>query len=272
MGSGFAMRSPTSICPLDEALQVSSPRRRGPTRRGRADWHNGRRLPLQHDPVVMGPCLRRTTGAAVPSRSHRRVPAVRQRGFCPGNSTPRKIKGRRECRASHAPAASHAKGKSVRALVTAGPPKRSGIPRDCFNGLFRALPGEPGFLATITGGSSRQLDISVGISGPRDFTVCSPAVRHQTGAAPSHPALTSVTIAKRPFDLERDAANHEGDLGSARSKIFLQPGLDRANQLEAPQQNRFLAQGIQARSDVIIARVQVSSRGTGATKRSRSHV
>ena len=114
-------------------------------------------------------------------------------------------------------------------------------PRDCFNGLFRALPGEPGFLATITGGSSRQLDISVGISGPRDFTVCSPAVRHQTGAAPSHPALTSVTIAKRPFDLERDAANHEGDLGSARSKIFLQPGLDRANQLEAPQQNRFLA-------------------------------
>jgi hypothetical protein len=145
-------------------------------------------------------------------------------------------------------------------------------PRDCFNGLFRALPGEPGFLATITGGSSRQLDISVGISGPRDFTVCSPAVRHRTGAAPSHPALTSVTIAKRPFDLERDAANHEGDLGSARSKIFLQPGLDRANQLEAPQQNRFLAQGIQARSDVIIARVQVSSRGTGATKRSRSHV
>ena len=73
-------------------------------------------------------------------------------------------------------------------------------PRDCFNGLFRALPGEPGFLATITGGSSRQLDISVGISGPRDFTVCSPAVRLRTGAAPSHPALTSVTIAKRPFD------------------------------------------------------------------------
>src|SRR6516165_2170668 len=133
------MRSPTSICPLDEALQVSSPRRRGPTRRGRADWHNGRRLPLQHDPVVMGPCLRRTTGAAVPSRSHRRVPAVRQRGFCPGNSTPRKIKGRRECRASHAPAASHAKGKSVRALVTAGPPKRSGIPRAIVLTAYSAL-------------------------------------------------------------------------------------------------------------------------------------
>jgi hypothetical protein len=40
-------------------------------------------------------------------------------------------------------------------------------------GLFRALPGEPGFLATFTAGKlvSRRLDASVGASGPHDFAV-----------------------------------------------------------------------------------------------------
>jgi len=47
-----------------------------------------------------------------------------------------------------------------------------GIPRaNGFNGLLRALPGEPGFFATIACQTLDKLDISVGISGPHDFAV-----------------------------------------------------------------------------------------------------
>jgi hypothetical protein len=68
--------------------------------------------------------------------------------------------------------------------------------------LLRALPGEPGFVATIAGAMRkhpRQLDISVGMSGPHDFAVRgkhrSSAQCHRVHRIP-HP--TSVTIAKRP--------------------------------------------------------------------------
>jgi hypothetical protein len=38
--------------------------------------------------------------------------------------------------------------------------------------LLRALPGEPGFFATVIGGiASTDLDTSVGVSGPHDFAV-----------------------------------------------------------------------------------------------------
>jgi hypothetical protein len=46
-------------------------------------------------------------------------------------------------------------------------------------GLYRALPGEPGFLATVTPEklASQELDTSVGVSGPHDFAVRLSAVR-----------------------------------------------------------------------------------------------
>jgi hypothetical protein len=46
-------------------------------------------------------------------------------------------------------------------------------------GLYRALPGEPGFLATVTPEklASQELDASVGASGPHDFAVRLSAVR-----------------------------------------------------------------------------------------------
>jgi len=56
--------------------------------------------------------------------------------------------------------------------------------------LLRALLGESGFLATIAGGSSRRLDISVEISGPHDFAIrfaCGSSCRNPK--RPSHPAL-----------------------------------------------------------------------------------
>jgi hypothetical protein len=43
------------------------------------------------------------------------------------------------------------KGKKHAELVTTGSPKRSGIPcANGFNGFLHALPGESGFLATVT--------------------------------------------------------------------------------------------------------------------------
>jgi hypothetical protein len=47
--------------------------------------------------------------------------------------------------------------------------------------LFRALPGEPGFLATVIPEklASQELDTSVGVSGPHDFAVRLSAVRYR---------------------------------------------------------------------------------------------
>src|SRR5260370_36572007 len=56
-------------------------------------------------------------------------------------------RGRGECRAHGAPAASCAKVESTR-VVTTGPPKTPGIPaRNGFNGFLRALPGDRAFLS-----------------------------------------------------------------------------------------------------------------------------
>src|ERR1035438_7059049 len=44
----------------------------------------------------------------------------------------------------------------------------------------------------------RQLDASVGASGPHDFAVRNNAARLASPSRPSHPASTFVTIAKRP--------------------------------------------------------------------------
>jgi hypothetical protein len=56
----------------------------------------------------------------------------------------------------------------------------SGFPRAIgFNGFLRALPGEPGFLATIPVQCEAlsRVDTSVGVSEPHDFTVRVGALR-----------------------------------------------------------------------------------------------
>jgi hypothetical protein len=54
--------------------------------------------------------------------------------------------------------------------------------------------------ATIAGGNCfRQLDASVGASGPHDFAVRKLALSSLRRLRPPHPNLTFVTIAKRPF-------------------------------------------------------------------------
>ena len=108
-------------------------------------------------------------------------------------------------------------------------------PRNGFNGFLRALPGDRAFLPPSPAASSRELDASVGASGPHDFavrarlhksrsTVLVPVRRSfsEGGSAPlvlrrrrvhriPHP--TFVTTAKRPSYRGRDARKDAGDLG-----------------------------------------------------------
>src|SRR5256886_3036667 len=77
----------------------------------------------------------------------------------------------------------------------------------------------------------RQLDASVGASEPHDFAVrltcCSSAAPSASTA--SRPAF--VTIASRP-SVGRDGGVYNFDLGETAKGIFLQTGLDRANQID----------------------------------------
>src|ERR1700730_19209084 len=60
--------------------------------------------------------------------------------------------------------------------------------RNGFNGLFRALPGDRAFLPPSFADSTRDLDASVGASGPHDFAVRVSIARLATPTRPSHPA------------------------------------------------------------------------------------
>jgi hypothetical protein len=68
-----------------------------------------------------------------------------------------------------------------RTRVSQVTPESPGIPRAMVYGLYRALPGEPGFLATVAPEklASQELDTSVGVSGPHVFAVRVSAVRQK---------------------------------------------------------------------------------------------
>jgi hypothetical protein len=132
------------------------------------------------------------------------------------------------------------------ALFTTSIPETPSIPRTMVYGLLRALPGEPGFLATVISGiASTDLDTSVGVSGPHDFAVRDPSapkaspgwmpVRRNFGeggkqalvsrrptSIASHPA--SVTFAKHP-SVGWDAMDVRDDLRFCKSEYFCERGL-----------------------------------------------
>src|ERR1700744_2965586 len=84
---------------------------------------------------------------------------------------PHKERGRRECRVHDAPTALRAKQENAREANTRTP-KSSGTPCAMVLRLLRALPGVPGFLATIACQLViGRLDPSVGESGPHGLTV-----------------------------------------------------------------------------------------------------
>jgi hypothetical protein len=82
-------------------------------------------------------------------------------------------------------------------------PETPGIPRaNGFNGFLRALLGEPGFLATIVSAMRqhrRQLDASVGASGPHGFAVRKLGTLVRSAACVHRIPPAFVTIAKRPL-------------------------------------------------------------------------
>jgi hypothetical protein len=85
-------------------------------------------------------------------------------------------------------------------------------------GLYRALPGAPGFLATVTCAPKRKLDTSVGVSGPHVFSV-----RRKVPSSEALPASTAsrpafVTIAKRPSS-GTGRRKYATDLGRSASAI-----------------------------------------------------
>src|ERR1700737_460927 len=92
------------------------------------------------------------------------------------NVPPSEIRGRRECRALDAPAAARVVVVNTRVSHHGHTGTTRHSPRNGFNGFLRA-PRRPGFLATVIGGLLRQLDTSVGVSGPHDFAVRLSAVR-----------------------------------------------------------------------------------------------
>src|SRR5256714_6581304 len=118
-----------------------------------------------------------------------------------------KNRGRRECRALDAPAASHAKIKKHTSIVTTVTPGSPGIP--CATVLTVSF-----VLFPVTGLCChrrlrvRKLDASVGASEPHDFAVrltcCSSAAPSASTA--SRPAF--VTIAIRP-SVGRDGVTNE---------------------------------------------------------------
>ena len=143
-----------------------------------------------------------------------------------------------------------------RTRVTTSTPESPGIPaRNGFNGFLRALPGDrallpPSFADTTCQNPAgptclRNLDASVGASGPHDFAVrsivsrqralrsltdsknppCDPLAR-KTLPRPPHPIPTFVTMANAPL-AGRDDKSSRCDLGCTKTEIFLQRGMDR---------------------------------------------
>ena len=89
-------------------------------------------------------------------------------------------------------------------------------PRNGFNGVLRALPGDRAFLPPSSArSSSRQLGISVGMPGPHDFAVRYKLVRLTSHSVHRLPASRVVTIAIRPL--------HRGGM-PGHNHMFLENG------------------------------------------------
>src|SRR5579871_449969 len=81
--------------------------------------------------------------------------------------------------------------KNHTSVVTTGPTGATRLsPRNGFNGFLRALPGEPGCLATLAYRPASPIDklgSSIGEPGPHDFAVHESCDRLAPPSRPSHP-------------------------------------------------------------------------------------
>src|SRR5665647_1252431 len=108
-------------------------------------------------------------------------------------------RGRREHRVRAAPAVSCANVHKNTHTSIQVQRRQSGIPCAMGYGLYRTLPGVPGLIATVARAPWRELDASVGASGPYDFAVRIRRSRLQHHQRPPLPVPTFVTIASAPL-------------------------------------------------------------------------
>src|SRR5712664_620314 len=102
-------------------------------------------------------------------------------------------RGRRESRVRAAPAVSRAIVHKKTHTSIQVQRRQSGLPCAMVYGLLRALPGDRAFLppSSARGFASRELDTSVGASGPHGFTVRSSHARQSQLSRPPHPTARS---------------------------------------------------------------------------------
>jgi hypothetical protein len=122
-----------------------------------------------------------------------------------------------------APAASRAKLKSTRVSHHRFTGSHRHSLRNGFNGLLRALPGEPGFVVTIPARLPKHRRELTPASGRQDHTASPSAhlrARHATGSASTAPCPAFVAIASRPSWWDRMAQVRKGDLPVGARQFF----------------------------------------------------
>src|SRR6202051_4035551 len=113
-----------------------------------------------------------------------------------------------------------------RTRVSQVTPESPGTPRAMVYGLFLALPGDRAFLPPSPAKVAfRELDASVGASGPHVFAVRITRRSSSSASASTASRPAAVTIATRP-SVGRDSESYSSDLGFGKTEIFLQRGLD----------------------------------------------
>jgi hypothetical protein len=187
---------------------MSSPRKRGPIRRGgcferRCSTAFAQQLKL----VVMGPRFRRGRHRMYGARSERTTTAsnFKQQATPRGAVAPGRVKetsrshksegaGNAGCRLHPQPRVQCRKHTSLHHRFSQTTPHSL---RNGFNGLFRA-PRRSGFLVTVAPRLTARLDAGVEASGPHDLAVRGGAIRLWRHHVHRIPLPTSVTIMSRP--------------------------------------------------------------------------
>ncbi len=231
-------RVPSQIFRCRPRLVRDCARERGPITTGRSRCATAA-LPVIATllPVVMGPGSRSQV-LACPGRQWRRREATFPRRECARvlrHPRPSGNRGRRECRALAAPAASFAKTTKQTSIVTTGQPKRSGIPCTMVYGLLRDLPGEPAFLppspvdrSVSAAWPKSHLDAlvpGIGGTGPHGLTVRFDAHRLRTSASiASRPTCRDDWPKRPPCWGGISSLNHK--LRLSERQLFLSDALD----------------------------------------------
>jgi len=145
------------------------------------------------------------------------------------NIGPQRDRGRRESRVPNAPIASRANEKSTRASHHRFIRIIRLSPRDGFNGFLRALPGEPGFLATVAGHDAKTSSAGLTPASGRQDHASSPHAsrRSSVDTIRVHRIPPRVRDDREPpLSVGRDGRIDKAVSTKRRSEIFFEGGLD----------------------------------------------